>query len=1122
MESDNVEVSSEMDHFQNLSINSNDLRFKCVLKIIHMFHKQDTVSGRLTVLRRLIRGLGATKHELRQGHYANFSCLLKQLPKEDFDFSMIHNIILKTLNPALTSKQETGEAYLGQVLAYSALVHTNHLDDQPEHLETIALALIDLSTKRSYLCAQCFECLCVLISKVPKEFVNEGFLQRLKAINSYTLDKLLYLMYLQNSFPESGTVKEVFGTNKLLSKSNASKLAELIMKSSFNYTSEHKFYESFCTKIAKKIRFTTSFWGAVCNFITEEKKMKEAHPPFAMVEAFLKMCATLLKQVIKQDLDPKYVDILIQDPVVNVILIHGRKHSRMVAGISDSICFLLKKVDDESRMRFLKKIMFPPHGSLSYDKMSGSKMASSVILMMGENSIKELAENLRDVVDTKAVPNKERLIALNLFCALLSHQACYENTQWRLEGLKFLLRSGFFADMNYSAEFAGLIKNAFYSQIANRFPSLAAYTTVLKDLVTFINEGLTKKLLRIKIDPEMANTWKHAMKLEKHMDSHLKNNKDEIIQSIYVLTLYMCLILFKEQEDTKINLQDIGSIFYKLTKDAAQDKEGPAWIEVIMDLFLNLLSKQCFSHRHIIACIFKYLVPHVNDQAFTQLVSVLNSSWAHKVFEDGRQADEVSDTSSEGSAQESEDDDEDDDTEEDVPNQNEFSKETLQEKLRDILGPNGDDMSDVDVENIGEDEGHRIDAALVEAFKSSAKSSFNGLNTRENNTMYFQIKVLDLIETIAKFGMNCSKWLTIIPALINLYKAAVTKNQNALKTKLRGTIHKMVFSKVLARETIEERAEVVTLLQHLLTQASLASGVNSEIRPQLSAFSVFLIKSFENMENEQGQKSNNDIVNLVSKFLDDYFCSSKCHLSLSFFKSLIESVLPGMHKYVKKIAEYSASNEIKCQKRIDALRLLKNYFNNGRYFTNITPEQKINIRKCGNYILKFDDGSSGGLNSNYYIALWNLIMVFLKSKASSCVKWNKWKTQVQNTVFPARRPVIKKKEMKRFKKMCSMLELPEEMFTQELPSQPVAMPTRRSEKKRKSSESVTSDDVTDVKEESVGTSENVQPVEKLGNKRRKIHVNKLKKQSKMLRMEAMNEGLESNIFTNAHLSMDED
>lgn len=85
----------------------------------------------------------------------------------------------------------------------------------------------------------------------------------------------------------------------------------------------------------------------------------------------------------------------------------------------------------------------------------------------------------------------------------------------------------------------------------------------------------------------------------------------------------------------------------KMFVDGDEENSEPLWIEVIVDLFLNLLSQNNHLFRRIVGYVFPYLCPHLTVSALHQILSVLDPNNDNQVFISEDDEDEDSDSEEE-------------------------------------------------------------------------------------------------------------------------------------------------------------------------------------------------------------------------------------------------------------------------------------------------------------------------------------------------------------------------------------------------------------------------------------------------------------------------------------------
>lgn len=1024
-------TSSELDYFSQLFSCEKQSRIIAVKGILKRIKQNTTSSQHVVYLicRRLVRGLGGSNPSFRQGCFTSVVGFFSMLPPE-LNIEQIEEIIESELNPTgNNSKQEEGEAYLGQILAYGAMIVSDYLlrkseEDQFKVFEKI----FQLSKKRSYLHHVAFVFMSLILKKVKKEQNPEGFIEHLKDLDTNAFDKLNYVLTLVDLSVKTQTVKKMFDSKKFYDLNNASKLAAIIKKNKSPKLFEHEFFDSFINSVWKYPIFLVAFWNAFCDLKQckdgYENKLDKTHCSNDL--CVLNLSSKLFKKC-KEANEGNLAIQLLNKSFIDLLIKFSKREKKLVNSILVDFTDSVKSVDDETKIGFLKNILFE-EGLLNFDTVTNSKTIITLTNNLSFNGISELADFYKEVLDFKREltefesKNKGIIICLNYFTKLINNPSCYEETNWRLSQLIYLLKKGFLQlKDNVNREFRQQVQEAFLTSLGHRFPNLECFHKVLQGIVNQMKIFLLDESATIvKFTDEMKEAWKTSVTLSEKIDKCLQKGgeKKEILLVLKIILQYMSILLLKEPSTAINNIQDLHHIF----EDLINEKDENVWIEVLIDLFLNLLSKPYYHHRHLIRSTFKSLCPHLTEKSFLQIVEVIKLSYDSQEIGDEEDASDDSDSSKSSDEEEEEMECSDEEI---------TTNEKLRFELRNALG-GGSDNESIDLDEMDEEEGKKLDETLSSIFRANIKRrKTDYLSKYQNQLAHFRSRVMDLIEMCTEVALPLSYWLKVLVPLIELLGTTVGQNKlDFLRSRITCCLKKLNSSRVLQDETSMD--DIVKVLENLLEKASKSSGVFADIKTDLVLAIKFILKSSKPFKSGLKTKKieKNAIFAVYKNYLDGFF-TGKNNLPVQLLTGLTSIGWDGMLVLIPDILRYSFDENVKTHKKLTGLKIVDMFCKTPQYFDGHLDKYyylylpSIQEIFSASISKEIDNTHSKEMNLKYFSDLFQLVNMIISRQNNSqlplLINTEDLKKIIESHV--TRFPTMKGKCKKNFLKLCNTLSL---------------------------------------------------------------------------------------------------
>lgn len=327
--------------------------------------------------------------------------------------------------------------------------------------------------------------------------------------------------------------------------------------------------------------------------------------------------------------------------------------------------------DDNEKIELIKKFILHP-GALTIEKYTPQNIVHQMIAHLGCPGVVDMTkiyqsifigELAKDPTDsTVQWLNVEKQHAAQMMQFFIGSKVMQNEIDWRIEQSKFMAGVSLFYistdgkpvtaknDTGFITNDLWMnVKNIFYSSLQTKMPNLKNQHEMLLSVVQFCNDILSKKgrdkYLREPLTEETMQSWQ---KMFEFVSSPKESNKklDKKLDLIFrIMFMYMGLQLFRESEMAQLAIVDLEKcmeninqkkINAKKTKNVndGNDQDQPQWIEVVIDIFLHLLSKNTKFLKFVVNNLFSHLCPSLTLTAVNQILSVLDMSIANPLSND--------------------------------------------------------------------------------------------------------------------------------------------------------------------------------------------------------------------------------------------------------------------------------------------------------------------------------------------------------------------------------------------------------------------------------------------------------------------------------------------------------
>lgn len=443
---------------------------------------------------------------------------------------------------------------------------------------------------------------------------------------------------------------------------------------------------------------------------------------------------------------------------------------------------------------------------ISVEKNSVKKFITNLINSLDINGLKEAVDHIKSIVVAEGDDKERQYAATVLQRIVTTNKLVSQDIEWRTEQLIFFANLAFLNCTNGKeavknqkpSTIANAIRNLFYHSLEAKFTKMEDEKKLLLGIVQHVTTYLKKKdssvYFQKPLEKKYIECWNKMLS-----EATTKPDKKEkqLKQVFHVLMLHMALQLFNNSELAENAIEELEAVMDHVTlKKKKESENDPEWIEVVVDLFLTLLSQESSVLRNIIRHVFPQLCGQMTVTAFNQILSMLDirtkdnpltvgDSDDEDVSDDESGIEEEMEVDENGSDESSEDDVS--DIEEDMNENDENVTDTVRLAVQNALKAEMDDGTsdvDIDVDKISPQEGKKLNEALGNAFKLliehrnlKSKKKSKSVKLADKALLHFRMRVLDLVEIYLRNNPQMEICLEILVFFYDMMPFAVTQQQ---------------------------------------------------------------------------------------------------------------------------------------------------------------------------------------------------------------------------------------------------------------------------------------------------------------------------------------------------------
>ncbi|KXJ72124.1 uncharacterized protein LOC109406532 [Aedes albopictus] len=1044
---------------------------------------------RAYALKRLIRGVGSNNHTSRAGFFTALVGYLEQVKQSDCCptitelFKLVKSELSDTDKGEDDNQQTKLELRVGKVSVCGAIINSGLIENASDmELQTVLKTL----KKGMYKMVTPFAIMYLseLVQKIDsKKFttvlwpVIEPVVNVPKA--EHTMDTIYFLLAASSIHKKSVNQKffeSNFNAPHLIHERNYEFLANLLWDIKNTLTINHPLYDFLIEQLVKQNQVGV-FWSQGVDPILVNESSTHKFKDLVALRVFI----TVLSKLENGSCIPDLLSIAFLEMLMKKV----KQFNQLSEDVRDlyqeafeSLTQCYPKITDEqAKLAIFERLVTPP-SSILIEKYASNKIIQNLLATMNAESIKKAATVLEKLVlasDHPEVLNSERIHAAQALQKLLSNRNLTTEIEWRTGIVRFLLNLGLFYSADgkkvikntknhstaISAELVPTMKSAFFHCLEQRHAKLADEKAFLLSIVDHVHDVLQtigNKALRAQLSEEHLEHWNRM-----YVVVHAKDKKDKKLNNVFhILLMYMGLHLFSDPDLASSSIAELESVMKRVKSKKASSKmeisnqngktAEPEWIEVVIDLFLNLMSQNSHLLRKVIGHIFPHLTGEMTLTAFNQILSVINlkdktnpltAGEGDDNDEEGDNDDKMDD--GDDDSDEDSDDNESDaassDTENDDDDEDDqFSGDDDDDKVTDKMrmaiqaalgGANPEtDTESVDLDDMAEEEGRKLDEALAAAFKmykQSKKTKPTKAEERIETTLsHFRMRVFDLIDAYLKNGPNMVICLELMLYIFEMLPVAIkeTKHKQILE-RYRQVFNNLVKVKNFNVDVKDVSAEQLPqILTDLMEKVAKGSSFPEKNQYILKACQFIVICSQLIEKNSENRKATN-IDKIFGKYLNEFIVERNPALTLNVFQTLLRMNWSGNWYMVKTLADNGLKKEVRTVRKTQSLLLLREFVRNRRLISSnpraIQETFKYVVANMNSYMKEAQQSSTVSQNEfNELVQLLQELHSLEKQHPDAIsVPWQK----IGDNLQKLRKFNLNSQIMNQYVRVCKLLQL---------------------------------------------------------------------------------------------------
>ncbi|XP_016986516.1 myb-binding protein 1A [Drosophila rhopaloa] len=597
------------------------------------------------------------------------------------------------------------------------------------------------------------------------------------------------------------------------------------------------------------------------------------------------------------------------------------------------------------------------------------RFSQQLINQLSVESLQKLYDYYSNLLGSLADEDRvSRVHCLNQMQLILQHPKLDKEGKWRQKQLRhFLLAAVFHLDVDkkpcettnasaFSRQCSERCEEIFFGSLLHKCSGLPALCKLLQKTLSYLKKELFKPDVESKIRSPMNEGLRKAWKQVEELLTKPSEESDVVGQTFEALILFVSLALCTRSPLSVTVLEDL-IICRKnaLQKGKKKANEDLKWQDVLTDALLQLLLQTGHFWREFVNLVATALIPHLEASNLEQILEVLNMNRnpLSKKDEGEEDSDEEMEEEQqpEDSSEDSEGDDDDDEEEDDEDEEGDEESHLAQirESVRQALVNDGDadddGASSVDWNDVDEEQGQRLNAALEQSFqlfrpksrKAQAKERPTKSERIDNTSLlHFRIRALDLLELFATKKPIQPVILDVLHCVFQVFRhcSGDTKLQSLREASLK--LLKKLLAKNIEFEPKQDKAPILEAIEQLMSTADEQSEEDQEGSKQPSnrqakaEVTIWRDKCFAYLVSQGSadkEPKDSAVWPLLVEFLQMWVANRRSRLSLASFEALFQSgQWQGVAPLAVVLASHLDAKKTRSFRRAQILKLLSEQF----------------------------------------------------------------------------------------------------------------------------------------------------------------------------------------------------
>ncbi|XP_058447529.1 myb-binding protein 1A [Malaya genurostris] len=1002
--------------FENFISENKETRIHGAHKLITFLSSDDDgvrkEKERAYALKRLVRGVGSDNNVSRVGYFTALVGYLHQFKNTEHCptitdiFDLVKSELSDSEKDDADKQQIKLDIRVGKVSVCGAIINADLIQKASDlELEMVVKTLKKCAHK--VLTSLAFVYLSELVQKIDSKKFSKIVWPVLEPMitvskEQHSMDTIYFLLAALTTHKKSVNqqfFESNFGCPQLFHENNYEYLARLLTDIKHTLVINHPLYDFMIEHLVRK-KVVVEFWNHGVDKILREDdnvcKFKDI--------VSLRILITILNKLENYSALPDLLSPGLMSMTINRI----KNFSLMSEDVRDLYKETFETLnkcyanisDEQCKLQIFEKLLNPP-SSILIEKYASNKSVQNLLSNMNDvDSVKKAASLLKQMIlaqtDTDLL-NSERVHAAQTLHKLLGHRALLSDKEWSIGIVKFFLNLGVFYSCDgvkilkssktrataISTELVPTMKSLFFHCLEHRHAKLTKEKSFLLSIIDHVEnilQAVGNKSLRTPLSEDHLQLW-HRMYATVHSKDELNKRLGTVF---HVLMMYMGLHMFSDPELASSSIVELENVMKRINaKKTIKSKNKmeinqhnlsnePEWIEVVVDLFLNLMSQNSHLLRKVVGHVFPHLSGELTLTAFNQILSVINlkdkinplsiadqeNGDPVKQNSDPEEDDDTSGVESDGDMSENEQTQ----SESENDDETEFSDDEEDEKVTDKMriaihaalgnaNPETDTES-VDLDDMNEEQGRKLDEALAAAFKmfkQSKKTKPTKAEERVETTLtHFRMRVFDLIDIYLKNSPNMIICLELMLYVFEMLPVATKEvKHKQILDRYRQIFNNLTKIKQFNSDTMDVSPEQLSQILTDLMEKVAKGAYFPEKNQYLIKACQFIVICSQLLEQNVSEGKTSNIDKTFCKYLKEFIPDRNPPLTLNVFQSLFRMNWVGNWRLAKALAENGLKKDVRIVRRTQALQLLKELMKNRRF---LAANFKTSLKSLGSIV----------------------------------------------------------------------------------------------------------------------------------------------------------------------------